>query len=380
MKNSTKRKWKKGFSVRAAALTFFVTILLVYSVGMYLFSDFVFLGNNRDAATPSAVYLTPDKSVSPTLNRTPHREMPGQPGESENAVKSGYTALPVSFDDSAEDAVNALDTAGVPYEIEFAYSLKPAGELLWFSYAGTSDPEGYYVNPDVPVVLTLSGKKLPMPEYDGTNRVYLTFDDGPTAYTERILDILGRYGVPAAFFTLGTSVEKYPDTACRITEDGHLLASHGNTHKYESIYASAEALLKDVQAWQNIVTSVGALPPSDRYYFRFPGGSVSSYFGSWQRQNMIDGLHGMGYRIYDWNIVTNDGILYMCPEDMTTREYWKQSFIETWEKCTSETKIILLHDSTPETAELLPWLIHYVVKEGYTFGSLTQAETEYFMK
>lgn len=379
MKNSTKRKWKKGFSVRAAALTFFVTILLVYSVGVYLFSDFVFLQFRREAATPSAVYLPPEEPIPPTLNNTPHREEPGKPGETADAVKAGYTALPAAFDDSAEAAVNALDAAGIPYEIEFFCSLRPTGELLWFTYAGTSDPDGYYVNPEVPVVLTLSGNKMNMPEYDGTNRVYLTFDDGPTAYTERILDILGRYGVPATFFTLGTSVEKFPETACRITEDGHLLASHGTTHQYESIYASAAALLKDVQRWQDIVTSVGALPESEQYYFRFPGGSVSSYFGSSQRQKMIDGLHGMGYRIYDWNILTNDGILYMCPEDMTTREYWKNSFIETWEKCTSDTKIILLHDSTPETAELLPWLIHYVVEEGYTFASLDMAETEYFM-
>jgi len=380
LKNSTKRKWKKGFSVRAAALTFFVTILLVYSVGIYLFSDFVFLKDNRNPATPSAVFLPPEETDSPTLKSQVHSECPGRTGTASDAEKFGYTALSPALAADGETAVRILEEAGIPFEIRYTWSTRPAGELLWLEYAGVSDETGYYVNPAVPVTLMLSGNKMKMPEYDGTNRVYLTFDDGPTAYTEQILDTLGRYGVPAAFFTLGTSVQKYPDTARRITEDGHLLASHGNTHKYESIYASSGALLKDVQAWQNVVTSVGALPASDRYYFRFPGGSVSSYFGSAQRKNMIDGLHGMGYRIYDWNIVTNDGILYMCPEDMTTRDYWKKTFIETWEKCTSDMRIILLHDSTPETAELLPWLIHYVVEEGYTFGSLAEAETEYFMK
>ena len=238
----------------------------------------------------------------------------------------------------------------------------------------------YYINPAVPVTLMLSGNKLEMPEYDGKNQVYLTFDDGPTAYTEGILDTLGRYGVPATFFTLGTSVEKYPDTARRITLDGHLLASHGATHEYESIYTSAGALLNDVQRWQNIVTSVGALPESDYYCFRFPGGSVGNYFGETQRQAMIDGLHGMGYRIYDWNILTNDGVLFQRPEGMDSREYWKQTFIETWENCASDTRIILLHDSTAETAELLPWLIYYVTEQGYTFGTLDMLDGEYFMK
>lgn len=380
MKNSTKRKWKKGFSVRAAALTFFVTILLVYSVGVYLFSDFIFLQPSRDAVTLSAVYLPPESASPPMLTRMSHREMPETPGHAAEEEKYGLVPLSADFDDSRESAVSALEGAGVPYEIRYTYSTKPADTLLWFEYAGVSDGDGYYVNPAVPVVLTLSGKKLEMPEDTGKNRVYLTFDDGPTAYTDAILDTLGRYGIPAAFFTLGTSVEKFPQTACRITEDGHLLASHGTTHKYESIYATTSALLQDVQRWQNIVTSIGALPEAQHYYFRFPGGSVSSYFGASQRQKMIDGLHSMGYRIYDWNILTNDGILYMRPEEMSSRDYWKQTFLETWANCTSDTRIILLHDSVPETAELLPWLIRYVVSEGYTFAPLNTLETEYYMK
>ena len=78
MKNSTKRKWKKGIAVRAAALTFFVTILLVYSVGVYLFSDFVFLQDNRSPATPSALFLPPAGQTAPMLRAQTHRERPGQ--------------------------------------------------------------------------------------------------------------------------------------------------------------------------------------------------------------------------------------------------------------------------------------------------------------
>jgi len=380
LKNSTKRKWKKGITVRAAALTFFVTILLVYSVGVYLFSDFVFLQDNRDAATPSAMYMSPAAQIPPMLDSRPHREYPGKTGAADEKNTYGYTRLPLSMADSAREAVALLAAAGVPYEVRYTWSAEPEGTLVYFDYAGLSDENGYYINPAVPVVLTLSGNKLPQPAYDGTNRVYLTFDDGPTAYTERILDTLGRYGVQATFFTLGKSVEKYPAAAVRITEDGHLLASHGTTHEYESIYANTEALLADVRRWQNIVTSAGALPEGAKLHFRFPGGSVGSYFGEAQRQAMIDGLHSMGYRIFDWNILSNDGVLYMRPEGMSTRTYWKQTFTETWKNCTSGTKIILLHDSTAETADLLPWLIHYVVSEGYTFGTLDQLETEYFMK
>ena len=77
MKNSTKRKWKKGIAVRAAALTFFATILVVYGAGMYLFSDFVFLQNNHDPATPSAAFLSPAEETTPMLRAQSRRERPG---------------------------------------------------------------------------------------------------------------------------------------------------------------------------------------------------------------------------------------------------------------------------------------------------------------
>jgi len=380
LKNSTKRKWKKGIAVRAAALTFFATILVVYGAGMYLFSDFVFLQNNHDPATPSAAFLSPAEETTPMLRAQSRRERPGVKTGQDGMDPYGYVYLPAGLGETGDTAAALLEDAGVPYEIRFCYSVEPAGNVVYMEYAGFTGEDGYYVNPAVPVVLTLSGHKRETAEFVGNNRVYLTFDDGPAACTERILDILGLYGVPATFFTLGESVEKYPETARRITEDGHLLASHGTTHAYESIYANTGALLADVQQWQNIVNSVGALPPSPDLCFRFPGGSVSSYFGVAQRQSMIDGLHGMGFRIFDWNILANDGVLFQRPEGMDSRTYWKQTFTETWENCAYDTRIILLHDNVPETEELLPWLLQYVIDQGYTFGTLSQLDTEYYMK
>lgn len=380
MKNSTKRKWKKGFHVRAAALTFLLTLLLVYSTCMVLFSDFVFLSYNKDAATLSADFLSPTESDSPMLPRQTHVEKYGEISGSENFNTYGYTFLSKETLVDKDTAISALTELGIAYEIEECYSVLPKDRVVYLTYAGESDGAGYYVNPDVPITLTLSGHKRNDVPYDGTNRVYLTFDDGPSGHTESILDTLGMYGVPATFFTLGKSVQKYPDTARRITEDGHLLASHGNTHDYDAIYACTDALLTDVRQWQEIVTGVGALPEREDRYFRFPGGSVGNYFDSTQRQEMLDGLHDMGYRVYDWNILTNDGVLFLRPDGMDSETYWKETFIETWESCPYDTRIILVHDSIAETEALLPWLLDYVIDAGYTFGTLDMLDSEYYMK
>ena len=59
----------------------------------------------------------------------------------------------------------------------------------------------------------------------------LTFDDGPSEYTPKILDILKEKGVHATFYNLGNSAIKYPDYTKRLVEEGNELASHTMRHQ-----------------------------------------------------------------------------------------------------------------------------------------------------
>lgn len=61
-------------------------------------------------------------------------------------------------------------------------------------------------------------------------RVALTFDDGPTAFTEQILDILRARNVPATFFVCGRNVERYPQILSRIHAEGHAIGNHTYSH------------------------------------------------------------------------------------------------------------------------------------------------------
>ena len=65
-----------------------------------------------------------------------------------------------------------------------------------------------------------------------SNMVALTFDDGPSPeFTPAILDILREYNVPATFFMVGAHVEKYPEIAQRIVEEGHEIGNHTYNHR-----------------------------------------------------------------------------------------------------------------------------------------------------
>ena len=83
------------------------------------------------------------------------------------------------------------------------------------------------------------------PADSGIHKVYLTFDDGPSANTDQILDILDEYGVKATFFVVGK--EGYNDQYRRIVEEGHTLGMHSYSHVYRDIYESVEAYGQDLE-------------------------------------------------------------------------------------------------------------------------------------
>ena len=77
------------------------------------------------------------------------------------------------------------------------------------------------------------GEKEDVQNYQKT--VYLTFDDGPSRNTDKILDILKEYDVKATFFVVGKTDEHSVRAYQRIVEEGHTLAMHSYSHKYEEV-------------------------------------------------------------------------------------------------------------------------------------------------
>ena len=83
-------------------------------------------------------------------------------------------------------------------------------------------------------------------EYPGCKKVYLTFDDGPSPNTTRILDILDQYGVKATFFTICSPGEENEESLKRIVSSGNTLAIHSVSHEYSQVYASIDSFKEDV--------------------------------------------------------------------------------------------------------------------------------------
>ena len=88
-------------------------------------------------------------------------------------------------------------------------------------------------------------------------RIWLTFDDGPTdSTTPKILDILENENVKATFFVVGRQIAGREKILLREAGEGHAIGIHTYTHEYNKIYASADALRKDIDLCSKAIRSV----------------------------------------------------------------------------------------------------------------------------
>lgn len=103
-----------------------------------------------------------------------------------------------------------------------------------------------------------------------SQRVALTFDDGPGPYTHAVLDVLARHGVIATFFVVGRNAERHPRLVHRIADEGHVIASHSLTHPDPWTLPLRE-LVRDYRDGRRAVEdSIGASVP----LFRPPKGHL----------------------------------------------------------------------------------------------------------
>ena len=199
--------------------------------------------------------------------------------------------------------------------------------------------------------------------------VFLTFDDGPSRNTVKILDTLKEYNVPATFFLIGENLtETGTEIARRALEEGHMLGMHTETHQYDKIYHSVDSFLADYDKLAARFTEEFGECPA---VFRFPGGSYSAYINP-IRTELKEELERRGFLCYDWNVSGEDSV------GTPTAASIKKNIFDAIEGQTQP--IILLHDSPCSnlTAEVLPEILEKLIAEGYEFRTLQYREPYQF--
>lgn len=183
--------------------------------------------------------------------------------------------------------------------------------------------------------------------------VYLTFDDGPSARTKEVLDILKRYNMKATFFVIKTN-SMYEPLMKRAVLEGHTVAIHGYSHNTQVIYASTETFFDNLLWAQNWVESVTGIKS---YLMRFPGGSSnsSSKFNPGIMTALTQMVVESGFHYFDWNVSSGDGSSNTTAAQMVT--------MVTKNIKLGKSSTILMHDGATHfnTVEALPKILDYLV-------------------
>lgn len=195
-------------------------------------------------------------------------------------------------------------------------------------------------------------------------RVFLTFDDGPSKeVTPYILDILDKYNIKATFFALGSKVKENPDILKRAYDDGHYIANHGYSHKYKSIYKSADTVIAEYNKTEEEIQKALGNENYSSNLFRFPGGSHGGQYEK-VKKDARKKLNEYGIAYLDWNSLSYDA------EGANTKEKILsniKSTINGWNNV-----VILMHDASDKkiTYESLEDVIKYLQKSGYSFKNI----------
>lgn len=195
-----------------------------------------------------------------------------------------------------------------------------------------------------------------------TGVIYLTFDDGPSEHTYRLLDILAKHNVKATFFVTGSG----DDAAIkREYDEGHSVALHSASHAYDYIYRDDTSYFADLDTIRNRVEKITGFSPK---LIRFPGGSsntVSRKYdgGTHIMSYLASEVQKRGYTYFDWNISSGDAggantSSQVC-NNVTSALVRNKNFI------------VLQHDNKGFSVDAVECIIDFGKRNGYRFDKLS---------
>ncbi len=182
------------------------------------------------------------------------------------------------------------------------------------------------------------------------NSIALTFDDGPTAFTPQVLDLLARYQMKATFFCIGKQLESYPEIAQRIQAEGHQLANHTYSHSNQMGFFGTQKLIEEFEQTDILLEKITG---KKNNFFRPPFGVTNPHIAQAVRK--------MKYQVIGWNIRSLDTVI-------EEEEVIYQRIVSKVNKG----GIVLLHDTSLKTIAVLERLLVFMKEKKYK--SVTIAE------
>ncbi|WP_417887462.1 polysaccharide deacetylase family protein [Zunongwangia sp.] len=176
-----------------------------------------------------------------------------------------------------------------------------------------------------------------------TNKICITFDDGPSDYTLQILDILDKYNAKACFFCIGQHMEKHPEIVKEIYKRGHVIGNHTYSHTRKMGFLSSKTLVREIEACDIVAYDLLQLKLN---FFRPPFGIINP--------NTKKAIEKTGHHVIGWNLRTYDAII----ND-------KEKIVVKIKRRLQAGDVVLLHDNKQQTLAILEQLLMIVEAKHY---------------
>lgn len=176
--------------------------------------------------------------------------------------------------------------------------------------------------------------------------VALTFDDGPSKYTNEILDILKDNGICATFFVLGNKVPYGQETLLKMLENGNEIGNHTYNHKWLAHLDEIE-IKNQISKTQEVIFE----------YTRYLPKVFRPSYGDIPKEMRKE----INLEVTLWNVDTLDWKLKN-----------KKQIIKRATRNTKDGDIILMHDTYKRTKDAIPEIINTLKKKGFQFVTISE--------
>jgi len=220
--------------------------------------------------------------------------------------------------------------AALFYDLSFGWAILAVlfwlGSLVWGSLTIQS---GYFVK------TYNSG--------NSQNQIALTFDDGPHPVTLQVLELLEKHKVKATFFCIGKQIEKHPDIFKKILENGHTVGNHSYSHSNYFGFFPSKKVKNELDLTDALIKKNTGKTP---LFFRPPFGVTNIHI---QRA-----LKKTKHFTIGWNIRSLDTTIKS-----------EEAILKRILKRLKPGSIVLLHDTSQRTVNVLEQLLIHLDRENY---------------
>ncbi|MBE6739190.1 MAG: deacetylase [Ruminococcaceae bacterium] len=197
--------------------------------------------------------------------------------------------------------------------------------------------------------VTFAGQERKLPIYCvecDKKQVAISFDAAwGNDDTEELIKILSDYNVPATFFVVGAWVDKYPESVKQLSDAGHRVENHSNTHPYMT-KLSSEQIKNEIDCCNEKIAKVTGRKPT---LIRVPYGDYDNH--------VVETVENVGMYCIQWDVDSLDWKDNATPESIYKRVTKK----------VKNGSIVLFHNDADHTPAALPNILKTLKDDGYEF-------------